>query len=212
MVALTQSSGGGSNPTTGIDDFSLTYTPSTAPAISAPASVTLASTSAGTASAVSTLNVSGANLTAPITVGFNPATTAFEVSSDNATWAATATLPAGGGPLYVRSAATAAEGSPNTATLTYTSGPASATTTLSGTVYPAGTGPCGPATAIATVRAGIPTQNSYTGPPATITGTVTATMGTSKFYVQDATGGMAVYMANAVTSLCLLYTSPSPRD
>lgn len=198
---------GGAGGTWRFDNVSLSGTVTeiytTAPKITAPGAVTLAATNAGRASAATAINVKGANLTDPISVVFSPATTQFELSTDNTTWAATATLPPAGGTLYVRTAAAAVEASPGTATLTYTSGSTTATTTLSGTVYPAGTGPCGSSTAIGTVRADIPAQGSYTGTTATITGTVTATFGANKFYVQDATGGIAVFSSNVVSNLGL---------
>jgi hypothetical protein len=52
---------------------------------------------------------------------------------------------------------------------------------------------CGTATNIGTVRAPIPEQKDYSGPIVTIAGRVTARFGTPKFYLQDATGGIAIY-------------------
>ena len=61
---------------------------------------------------------------------------------------------------------------------------------VSGTVVAA----CATPTAISTVRAGIPEQNAYTGTVSiTIAGRVSARYGNNKFYLQDATGGLAVF-------------------
>lgn len=64
---------------------------------------------------------------------------------------------------------------------------------VTGTVVAA----CATPTNISVVRASIPEQASYTGvspnSPATVAGRVTAIFGNNKFYVQDATGGFAVF-------------------
>lgn len=60
---------------------------------------------------------------------------------------------------------------------------------------------CGTANDIATVRATIPAQQTYTGSAGvTITGSITGIFGANKFYVQDATGGIAVFFTNVVTT------------
>jgi hypothetical protein len=56
---------------------------------------------------------------------------------------------------------------------------------------------CGTAINIGIVRAPIPEQRDYTtGAISTIAGRVTARLGTAKFYLQDATGGIAIYSTN----------------
>jgi len=106
-----------------------------------PTTLTGFTASAGTASASQTLNLSGANLTAgnAITV---TAPTDFEVSTDNTTFGATASLPnpAGGAlastPIYVRLKAGPTAGTYNNETVSVTGGGTSLATlaTVSGTV------------------------------------------------------------------------------
>jgi endonuclease/exonuclease/phosphatase family metal-dependent hydrolase/uncharacterized protein YdeI (BOF family) len=201
IVTLEGTSGTGNRPSTGIDDFSLTYeAASTDPLISAPATASVPQTVAGTPSNVVSVQVAAANLSAPIAVAFNPATTSFEVATAaGGPFGPTASLPATGGTLFVRSAAGAALGS-NATTLTLTSETISAQTAVSGTV----TAPiteCGTSrTPIATVRSGIPAQNAFTGTPVSIAGRITGIFGANRFYVQDATGGIALFTTGVVTS------------
>ncbi|GGD79619.1 hypothetical protein GCM10011514_49490 [Emticicia aquatilis] len=78
-------------------------------------------------------------------------------------------------------------------------GAASANVTVNGSVSNGLA--CGNATDIATVRATIPAQQTYTGSAGvTITGSITGIFGANKFYVQDATGGIAVFFTNVVTT------------
>ena len=49
------------------------------------------------------------------------------------------------------------------------------------------------------MRAAIPSQNTYTGSVVTLAGRVTSKFGTNKFYIQDNTGGIAVFLASGST-------------
>ena len=55
-------------------------------------------------------------------------------------------------------------------------------------------------TKINIVRSTIPAQASYTGTPVSVRGQVTAIFGANKFYVSDATGGIAIFTTNIVTA------------
>jgi hypothetical protein len=60
---------------------------------------------------------------------------------------------------------------------------------------------CGPVTNISLIKATIPAQNSFTTTQTyTIRGKVTGVFGVNKFYLQDSSGGIAVYKANVVTA------------
>jgi hypothetical protein len=60
---------------------------------------------------------------------------------------------------------------------------------------------CGNATDISVVQSGIPAQQTYTGSAeVTVSGTISAVFGVNKFYVQDATGGIAIFFTNVVTT------------
>ncbi len=72
-----------------------------------------------------------------------------------------------------------------TGNITNTSTTASANVAVNGTVI----------ATIAAVRLPIPEQNTYTGSSVTIAGRVSVRFGNNKFYLQDATGGIAVYSA-----------------
>ena len=74
-----------------------------------------------------TVNVSGFNLTSPITVSTNAP---FAVSLNDTTFSTSVSLPAAGGTLYVQYAPTAVV--PNNGTVTFTSGEATATVALTG--------------------------------------------------------------------------------
>lgn len=104
IVALSSSSGSGNRPTTGIDDFSLTYSPVQPVLTATPASLTGANGLeyfAGSGPASRTVTVSGKFLTPDagnITVTTSDATN-FAVSTDGTTFGATASLPYTGSAL-----------------------------------------------------------------------------------------------------------------
>jgi uncharacterized protein YdeI (BOF family) len=203
VVALTVSTGSGSRPTTGIDDFSLSYSAVSTSApniITSVSSLTGFTTSEGTPSTEQSYTVEGSNLTDNITI---TAPTGYEISQ------------------------TASSGYANTLTLTQSSGSVPTTTiyarltgttsgVFNGNISHSSTGAttkniavsgnvCGiTATNIATVRATIPIQATYSGSSVTIQGNIIAIFGTSKFYVQDATGGIAVFFSNVVTTNSLV--------
>jgi len=111
--------------------------PSVTPSVS---TLSAFSTTAGTASAVQTFTVTGANLSADVTV---TAPTGFEVATDGVNFAASKTLtPASGsvsGTISVRIAAATAQGSPSGNVTLASTGATTANVAVSGTVTAAGT-------------------------------------------------------------------------
>jgi hypothetical protein len=201
IVALTGSTGSGSRPTVGIDDFTLTAS-TNVPNLSASATAISGFNYAegnGPSNAIS-YNLVGSNLTpasGDVTV---TAPTNFEVStSATGTFTDNLLVPYTGGilpstPIFVRL---------KSGLLTGTYGGAGANVTnmlgsLNANVNVRGTVSCGTATNISTIRASVPVPVVTPPPSFTVAGTVTAVFGSSKFYVQDATGGIAVFSANIV--------------
>ena len=202
VVALTGSSGSGNRPTTGLDDFTLTYSALTnAPTLGVlPTSLSGMTYTQGTGpSAPTTFTATARNLNPANAVTVTPPAN-FEVSTNGTTYSAIplSVTPATDGSLsqtiYVRLptglvansySGTVAVSSPDV------SGPRSVT--VSGTVYPAGTaGPCGTPTAISAIRSA---ANNSTF---TATGRVISAIGTN-IYIQDATGGILLYTGTGTT-------------
>jgi trimeric autotransporter adhesin len=135
IVALAASNGGGSRPSSAIDNFSLAWqgNPNAPTLTTAPTSLTFTSQNIGTTSAAQSYTLTGANLTADVTVA---ATGPFTVSKDNVTFGASTTLTvaevATAKTLYVKFAPTAA--GPATGSITHTStGASTRTLALTGT-------------------------------------------------------------------------------
>lgn len=171
---------------------------SSAPSLSA-VGTTVPNTNVGTASESSKIIVTASELTSDIDVGFKTATDNFEMSFDEGkTWGITGAIKAQGGSFLVRSSAKAALGN-NEGIIQLTSGSISVSVSIKGTIFPAGTGLCGITTNIKQVRDNLPAQNSYTGASASIAGRVTIKFGSNKFYLQDNTGGIAVFSASGAT-------------
>lgn len=161
--------------------------------------VTVPNTNLGTASNSAKIEVIASDLTAPISVAFSTSNANFEFSLDNGvTWGTGFTMDKKGGTVLVRSSAKAILGD-NGATITFTSGSLTASSTIKGTVFPVGTGLCGITSPINKIRAAIPSQNTYTGTAVTLAGRVTSKFGTNKFYLQDNTGGIAIFSASGST-------------
>ena len=204
IVALTASTGSGSRPTVGIDDFTLTAS-STIPSLSvSPSSISGFNyiEGSGPSSAIS-YNLSGGNLTpasGDITV---TAPINFEVSTtSNGIFADNMLVPYTGGglssiPIFVRLKAGLVTGTYGGTGVNVTNVLGS----LNANVMVRGTVSCGTATNISTIRASVPSTANSTGTTSfTASGTVTAIFGTGKFYIQDATGGIAVFSSNIVTT------------
>jgi len=124
-----------------LDDIKLTGSASSSPSLTPSVSTLSAfSTTAGTASAAQTFTVTGANLSADVTV---MAPTGFEVATDGVNFAASKTLtPASGsvsGTISVRIAAATAQGSPSGNVTLASTGATTANVAVSGTVTAAGT-------------------------------------------------------------------------
>ena len=135
VVTLAPSTGSGSRPTSAIDDFSLSWQGNpNAPTLTTSAStLTFGGQNIGTTSAAQTYTLTGANLTADVTVA---ATGPFTVSKDNTTFGASVTLTAAevatAKTLYVKFAPTVAGSA--TGSLTHTSaGATTRTIALTGT-------------------------------------------------------------------------------
>lgn len=109
-----------------IASYAITYDV-VGPTISPSATTLTAMTNTyGTASTSKSVVISGFSLSSEITTS---AVAGLQQSSDNTTWGTTATLPASGGTLYTRIAATAPVGDYNAKTITLTSGAVTATVT-----------------------------------------------------------------------------------
>ena len=204
VVTLTASANSGNRPTTGLDDFSLTYAPfTTDPKIGVlPTALAGMAYTAGTGpSSPNSFTVTARNLTptTPVTVT-PPANFAVSLSTDAATFTTgpLGLTPANDGTLsqtvYARLIANLTPGAYSGAATVNTpdiSQPKSVS--LSGTVYPAGaTGPCGTSTQIGAIR------GSDDGITFTATGVVTSAIGTNS-YIQDASGGILLYTGAGTT-------------
>lgn len=196
IVALTASTGANTRPTTGLDDFSLTYTASnTNPRLGVlPKSITgLIYTSGAGPSTAATFTAMGKNLTPSTPVMVTPPPN-YELSTDNSSYSTSALslTPNGDGTLaqtiYTRLAAGLASGAySGSITVGSTEVTTSKSVAVSGTVYPAGaSGPCGVSTQISAIR------GAADGITFTATGRVTSSIGTN-IYIQDATGGILLY-------------------
>ena len=160
-------------------------------------------------SSATSYNLSGVNLTPAsgnITItaptNFELSTTANGTFTDNLLVAYTGSALAIT-PIFVRLKSGLVAGNYGGTGSNVTNAGGSATTvnvTVSGSVTNGSA--CGVSTDIATVRAIVPPVASNTGGTTnyTVTGTITAVFGVSKFYVQDATGGIAVFSTNVVSN------------
>ncbi|MBF9237741.1 choice-of-anchor D domain-containing protein [Hymenobacter sp. BT683] len=206
IVTIAGSGGSGNRPTTGLDDFTLSYTttpPPTTPTISVSAAAfTTFSTTAGTASASQSYTVSGTNLTANISI---VAPTGYELALESATPGTPGTFAAhpvatplvltqAGGSvastrIYVRLASTTTvAGSPYSGSLAHSSTDATTVNkTVSGTV---------------TAPVPAPTITTFT-PPNGPVGTVVTINGTNFI-----SGGTTVKF-NSTTATAVTFVSTS---
>lgn len=215
IVALSASSGSGNRPTSGIDDFTLSYSSGggTTPSITAtPSALTVTSYAVGGGPAASgnQFVVSGSNLS-PAS-GFVSATAPpnFEISTDNSAFGSTANLAYSSSALasttlYARlvSGLTA---STYTGSVTVSGGGATTNVSLSGTVNSVAGCPSSGAMSIACARQigmSLGTGNVNSSQSVTVTGVVTVSsqFGGSTFYIQDNTGGIAVYSGSTAPGL-----------
>ena len=187
IVTVSGSGGSSNRATTGIDDVSVTFDAlgSTNPSLATnPATRSGFTTTVGTPSAIQTYTLTGSNLTANVAI---TAPAGFEISSDGSTFSGTLSVAPGGGSvssvISVRLTGAGA-GSPS-GTITNVSTSASSNVTVSGQVNQPG----GQFTPIATARGF--SDNTTT----TIAGRVTVSdqFGGRLFYIQDKTGGIAIY-------------------
>lgn len=211
IVALSVSSGSGNRPTTGIDDFVLSYSSgggSTPSIVASPSSLTVTSyeEDSGPVATGNTIVISGSNLEVPApstpsgsspSVGATPPATFisasappnFEIStSNNSGFSSSVSLPYSGTLLgstsvYVRLQGGLSAGT-YTGNLVLTGGGATTSVALSGTVVGIEN--------ISSVR-------GRTSGTARVKGRITLTdqFGGRTFYVQDATGGIAVDGGNS---------------
>ena len=194
---ITHSGGGVASPLNVSISGSVTAVPP--PVITTTGTLSTFYTIVGTPSSSQSYTVSGVNLVSDITI---TAPTDFEIKTGAGAYANTLMLTPSSGnipttTIDVRLKGTTA-GSFTGQNITNVSTTASANIAIAGTVGVS----CGVATDIATVRAVVPPVASNTGGTTnyTVTGTITGIFGTSKFYVQDATGGIAVFSTNVVSS------------
>ena len=151
--------------------------PSVTPSVS---TLTGFTTTAGTASAAQTFTVTGANLSADVTV---TAPTGFEVATNGTDFAASKTLTqttgAVSGTISVRIAASTAEGALASANVTLVSGATSANVAVSGTVTAAGAAAVsvtgGTLTAFSTVLGTASAAQSFTVAGSNLTSAITVT-------------------------------------
>jgi hypothetical protein len=152
----------------------------------------------GTPSASQSYTVAGNDLISDITI---TAPTNFEIKTGAGAYANTLMLTPSSGSVPTTTIDVRLKGTTignfTGQNITNVSTTASANIALNGTVGAS----CGVATDIATVRAIVPPVASNTGGTTnyTVTGTITGVFGSSKFYVQDATGGIAVFSTNVVS-------------
>ena len=189
-------SGGGTNTNVAVSG-SVTSVPP--PVITTTGTLSTFYTIVGTPSASQSYTVSGVNLVSDITI---TAPTNFEIKTGAGAYANSLTLLQSSGSvpttmIDVRLKGTTV-GSFTGQNITNVSTTASVNTSVTGTVGAS----CGVATDIATVRALVPPVASNTGGTTNyiVTGTVTGIFGVSKFYVQDATGGIAVFSTSVVSN------------
>ena len=190
---ITHSGGGVTTPPTVALSGTVTNVPP--PVITASGTFTAFSTFAGATSTSQSYTVSGVNLTSDIVIN---APAGYEIKTGIGTYATSLTLPQASGNVATTTVDVRLMGT----TAGTFSGNVANTSTGATTVNIAVTGTvgafCGTATDIATIRASIPEQATYpaanaTPIPATIVGRVAAIFGNNKFYIQDATGGFAVF-------------------
>jgi Domain of unknown function (DUF5011) len=164
-----------------LDDIKLTGSASLSPSVTPSVSTLSAfSTTAGTASAAQTFTVTGANLSADVTV---TAPTGFEVATDGATFAGSKILTqsagAVSGTISVRIAASTAQGTLASANVTLVSGPTSANVAVSGTVTAVGAASVsltgGTLTAFNTVLGTASAAQSFTVSGSNLTSAITLT-------------------------------------
>ena len=163
--------------------------PSVTPSVS---TLTAFSTTAGTASAAQTFTVTGANLSADLTV---TAPTGFEVATDGATFAAskilTQTAGAVSGTISVRIAAATAQGSPSGNVTLASMGATTANVAVSGTVTAVGAASVsvtgGTLTAFSTVLGTASAAQSFTVSGSNLTSAITVTAPTGFEVSTDAT-------------------------
>jgi hypothetical protein len=168
------------------------------PVITTTSTFTAFSTFAGAASASQSYTVAGVNLTSDIVIN---APTGYEIKTVMGAYATSLTLTQVSGNVASTTINVRLIGSTVTTSTTFSGnivhssmGITPINVAVTGTVVPF----CGTATDIATVRASVPEQGTYPGTgetttSATLVGRVTAIFGVNKFYIQDATGGLAVY-------------------
>ncbi len=192
IVTLSASTGSGNRPTSGIDDFSLTYTPAntTNPTITTSGSLLPFATIENTPSATQTYNVSGTNLTNDIII--TPPVN-FEISLASSSGfvqnPTTISLTQSGGnvvstPIFVRLIGTPI-GTFN-GNISHTStGATNTNVAVSGSVNPSLSNP----TPISTAR------TLTQGTTVTVAGRVTVAQqfGGLQIFIQDVTGGISIF-------------------
>lgn len=202
LLNITHSGGGVTTPPTVTLSGSVTAVPP--PVITTTGTLSTFNTIIGTPSASQPYTVSGVDLVSDITI---TAPTDFEIkTSTESTYANILNLTPTSGNVPTTTIDVRLKG---TTAGTFSGNITHAATNISPDINVAVNGvvgaECGTSIDIATVRNSIPPVNSFTGTMGTIiSGTVTAIFGANKFYLQDATGGIAVFTTSIVTNVGLI--------
>jgi len=191
---INQSGGGVNTPLKVNVSGSVTSVPP--PVVTTTGTLTAFSTFVGNPVIPQSYTVSGTNLVSDITI---TAPAGFEIKTGSGAYASSLVLPQSSGSVATTTIDVRLI---NTSAGTFSGNITHATTNLSPTPTVAVSGTvattCATPTNISVVRASIPEQGTFpatgvTATLATVVGRVTAIFGTNKFYVQDATGGIAIF-------------------
>jgi hypothetical protein len=195
---ITHNGGGAASPPIVSLSGSVTNVPP--PIVTTTGTLSTFNTIAGTPSTSQSYIVSGTNLVSDIAI---TAPTDFEIKTGAGAYANTLNLTPTSGSVSTTTIDVRLKG---TTMGTFTGNLVHSATNLSPNVNLAVNGVvganCGTAVTIASVRAVVPPVASNTGGTTnyTVTGTITGVFGASKFYIQDATGGIAVFSSNVVSN------------
>jgi Family of unknown function (DUF5689) len=194
---------GGSVMTPPTVSLSGTVTSVPPPVVTTTGTLSTFNTLIGTPSALQSYTVSGVDLVSDITI---TAPTDFEIKTGAGIYANIITLTPSSGNVPNTTIDVRLKG---TTTGTFPGNISHAATNVSPNVNVAINGvvgaECGTNTDISTIRAALPAVNASTVTVGIIaSGTVTGIFGPNKFYLQDATGGIAVFTTGIVTTLGLV--------
>ena len=198
---ITNIGGGASNVNVALSGTVTSVPP---PIITTTGTLSTFNTVIGTPSASQSYTVSGVDLVSDITI---TAPTDFEIKTGAGAYANTITLTPSSGSVLTTTIDVRLKG---TNTGTFSGNISHASTNVSPDINVAVNGvvgaECGTSTDIATIRASLPAVGGTTTVTVGViaSGTVTGIFGANKFYLQDATGGIAVFTTGIVSALGLV--------